>query len=278
MNLSKIRLTNALAVVDLPIVGALPTDAYILKQVDGLGPPDINLFTEDTLYQGGVHRGRRPEGREIVARIKLNPNYQINQSPGDLRSYLYGLLSSGDLNNSDILTVQLYDAAGAIWANTKGYVRRVVPVPFSQDPEVQITIACLNSYLSAPAEVTQGSHPSKSIFYVQNTAGAPSGFYMEVVFTVARTTWSLYKGGPNTLPKMQFDHDFAIGDKLSFDTRAGQRSIKRTRGAAVTSILGSLTSDSIWLQLHGGQNTFWTSNQNIDPGFFARFAPQYWGI
>jgi hypothetical protein len=268
MHFTRLRL-NGLSVVDLPIVDALPSDLYILKGVDGLGPPEIDVSIADTLNAGGVYQGRRPQSREIVASIGLNPDYTAGQSVSDLRESLYGMLTPGYIDN---IVVQILDGLTVI-ATTVGYVKKLEINPFSKDPQVDLTIACLQQYLLAP-NLLFLSPASKSAPVITNVATAPAGFHMEVVFTAPLASWML---SDISGKKMLFTYAFLTADKLIFDTRPGSRGIWVLRGAVLTNIIYALSTDSIWYMLHGGDNVFATSSQSFTWGD-VYYLPQYWGI
>jgi hypothetical protein len=268
MHFTKVRF-NGLSTVDLPILGALPSDPYILKNVEGLGPVEIDVSIADTLNAGGVYQGRRPQSREIVASVGLNPDFKVGQTASDLRASLYGMLTPG---YSDNITIQVMDSA-VIIAQTTGYVSKMEINPFSKDPEVQITIPCLQQYLQAQ-NLLYVTPASKSAPAIVNTGTAPAGFHWEVIFTSNVTNWTL---SDPTGKKMQFTYAFLTGDKLEFDTRPGSRGVWLTRSAVRSNIIYTLSSDSIWYMLYGGNNVFATSSQAFNWGD-VYFLPQYWGI
>lgn len=273
MDFTKVRLVG-LSTVDLPIVGALPSDPYILKNADGLGPPESDVFIANTLYLGGVYQGRRPQGREIVLTVGLSPNYTSGQTVQSLRTALYGLLTPGTVEDS--IPVQIMNGS-TIVAVTDGYVKNIVPVYFTKDPEVQITITCAQSYLQAPAVVNVATASlSKTAPSIVNAGTAPTGFHMEVTFTAAKSVLTI--GTDATfLKQMRFDYSFLSGDTLVFDTRPGLRSVQLIRNGVTSNIISALNSASTWLLLHGGVNTFSviTNTFNWGPVFYT---PQYWGV
>lgn len=268
MRMTKVRL-NGLTVVDLPIIGALPTDPYVSKNWDGLGPPEIDVSIADTLNAGGVYQGRRPQSREIVGAIGLNPDHGADQTASDLRSTLYGMLTPGYI---DYITVQIMDGDTVV-CETQGYVRRLEINPFSKDPEVQITIACLQQYLLAP-EIIFVEPTGTNNFPILNEGTAPAGFHMEVIFTDALASWVLSDASGQ---KMEFVYGFLVGDLLEFDTRPGSRGVWVTRGGVRTNIIWTLSTDSIWYMFHGGENIFFTSSEAFSWGDVF-YLPQYWGI
>ena len=268
MYFTKIRL-NGLSVIDFPIVGALPSDPYILKNVDGLGPPEVDVALAKTLNAGAVYQGRRPQTREPVLLIGLNPDFTVGQTVSDLRVNLYGMLTPGYV---DRIKLDIMDE-DAVLASTTGYLKKFEIVPFSKDPEVQLTIACLDQYLIAPDELYLT--PDKLAPTIDNIGTAPAGFYMEAIFTAPQTEWALFD--PNGYTEMRIVYSFLTGDKLIIDTRPGRRGIWVDRGGVKTNIIWALTVQSVWYMLHGGENIFNTTSQTFDWGDVF-FLPQYWGV
>jgi hypothetical protein len=268
MKFTKLRF-NGLTVVDFPIIGAKPQDVYICKGVDGLGPPEIDLSIADTLNAGGFYQGRRPQNKQIVALIGLNPNYSAGQVPSDLRSSLYGMLSPAD---GDSINVQLVDDEDIV-AGILGYVSKMEIVPFSETPEVQITVNCTKPYFSALDELFL-TPESKALPSIENVGTAPAGFHMELQFTADLPGWTLTHTSGR---KMEFDYAFLTGDLLTIDTRPGFRGIWVTRVGVTSNIIYSLTADSIWFLLHGGVNSFASSSSAFDWGDVF-YLPQFWGI
>lgn len=268
MYFTKLRL-NGLEAVDLPIVHAKPADAYILKSADGLGPSEIEVSIVETLNAGGHYQGRRTLTKELVLLVGLNPNHGVQQTVSDLRKTLYGLLTPGVV---DKVKVELMDEDLSL-AFITGYVKKMEIVPFSQTPEVQITMGCLEQYWTTSTLIYldpgDKAHP-----IISNIGTAPSGFHMEVIFTTTMTSWTLMDDMGN---KMQIDHDFLAGDRLSIDTRPGQRGIWRDRADVHKNIIYALSHDSIWFMLHGGDNQFHTNLQTFNWGDVA-YLPQYWGV
>lgn len=269
MKFTKIRLVG-LHTIDLPLVGALPSDPYILKASDGLGPPEIDVMLAETRNEESVYQGSRTHGREPVIRIGLNPDHGVGQTASDLRSSMYGLLTPGP---SGDIRLEVVDGETVV-AQTHGHAKRLETVPFSETPEVQLTMACLESYLQDPNVLYLDPGGSQSAPEILNTGTAPTGFHMEVIFTANLSSWSLIDVNGQ---KMEFDYDFLSGDKLAIDTRGGHRGIWLTRDDVTTSILYSLAPGSVWHRLHGGNNVFATSSSSFTWADVF-FRPQYWGI
>jgi len=268
MYFTKIRL-NGLSSVDLPKVDASPSDLYILKGADGLGPPEVDVSISQTLNAGGHYQGRRPQSRELVFLVGLNPDYSSGMTAADLRTTMYGMLTPG---SSDSVLVEVMDTNGTI-VQTTAYVSKLEIVPFTKDPAIQITMPCLQQYLQAPSllYVVPETYATPSI---NNVGTAPAGFHMEVIFTSDMSSWTLTHSSGR---KMTFTYGFLSGDKLIIDTRPGSRGIWVLRNSITTNIIYSLSADSTWHMFHGGTNNFTVSSASFTWGD-VYYLPQYWGI
>ncbi len=268
MDFNKIRLIG-LSTVNLPIHNTRPSDSFILKAADGFGPPESAVAIAKTLEQGGTYLGRQTQTREIVLRVGLNANYKLNQTPTSLRETLYGLLTPTE---TDAIKVQFLKNDTVV-AVTVGHVSRIEIVPFTKTPEVQIVIPCVESFLNGPEEIVHNTG-SKNPFIVSNVGSAQTGFAMELIFTASPTGFILI--GPSNW-RMFLDYPFVTGDVLAFDTRPGKRFITRRRGGNEINLIHTLSRDSKWLILRGGDNIFAPSTGAWSWGF-VKYTPQYWGI
>jgi hypothetical protein len=269
MRFDTIRLIG-LDTVDLPIIGASPSNPYICKNVDGLGPTEVDVSISNTLYQGGIRQGRRPQLRQIIARVGLNPDWSTGETASDLRDSLYGLLSN---DNGDLAEVHLMDGAN-VAAKTSGDVSKVEIVPFSKTPEVQLTIDCTQPYLEAEDPITT-STLDKVNTVVDNVGSHPTGFYVEVTLTSNLSSWAFRND--DLSKEMLITYSLLSGDKILFDTNPGSRSIKINRSSTITDMLPYLSNTSEWLMMHKGVNTFHPSSSAFNWNAFT-YTPKYRGI
>ncbi len=231
------------------------------------GPVELNPNVENNQYLG-----RDAQPRQIVIRVGLNPNYAIGQTVSSIRETLYGLLTPGA---SDLITVRMMNGPNVV-VQAVGTVNKMEIVPFSKDPEVQITIDCLESYLSASTYVTKAGITDFDNT-IDNIGSVTVGFFYEMIFTADRAGCTIFAGGPATLPQMHFDYPFLDGDVLQVNTQKGRRSIKVKRGSTTLNAIRALSVDSVWLMMHPGENTFWMSPAVNDWGNVI-YTPKYWGI
>jgi hypothetical protein len=261
--------------VDLPLAslsGLTASSPYILKAVDGLGPPEINLGLGQSTNGGGYYQGSLPQSREIVLTIGLNPNYAAAQSSSDLRASLYTLITP---NSSTPLELRFYNVSTAV-ISTFGYIKSMETAIFSKDPAVQITIECPSPYLQAYLSLSATlASLSKSAPALTNPGTAPSGLVIGLTFTAAASSFMLTS--LDNTQKFLVTYSFLTNDVLNIDTRPGSKNVSVTRAGIVTPLLSALSVDSNWLLLYPGANTFNTNTQAFTWTAFNT-VPLYWGV
>lgn len=266
MYFTKIRL-NGVSYVDLPIIGAAPSDTFIMKGADGLGPVEVVVT-----ILNGVYQGSQPQDRQVVLRVGLNANYGINQTPEQLRTTLYNLLGlRGDIP----LRMDLMNGTTVVGI-MNGYISKIEPVIFAKDPEVQITIDCVGSYIYAPAEIAFVP-TAKTAFDVPNVGSAPVGFIFTARSTASFGSFRLSRTSDPT-DYIDLDYDFIPNDLIVFDTRENFLDAVVIRDDTFSTNLIAYTSlGREWPKLYPGTNNFTTSNTGFNWGSID-FTPQYWGI
>jgi hypothetical protein len=256
-----------------PVSGLAPTTPYILKSVDGLGPPDIALGMGQSMNGGGYYQGSLPQSREIVPTIELNPSYSNAQTVSDLRAALYTLITP---NSSKPIEVRFTNITTDV-VYTFGYIKSMEAAIFSKDPAVQLTIECPSPYLTASTNVSAvPASLSKTAPSLTLPAGtAPSGLLTTLTFTAAVSSFMLTS--QDNTQKFLVTYPFAIGDQLTIDTRPGSKNVSIVRSSIVIPLLGNLSADSNWLALYSGANVFNTNTQSFTWSSFLT-TPLYWGI
>lgn len=282
MKFTKLRLVGA-TTVDLPLFGEDALGPYVLKNSDGLGPPDIVVSIGATQQEGGIYQGKKAANRQAVMLIGLQPEWDIGQTSADLRTELYGLLTP---RFGKLIQMEVWNDTTLI-AKAEGHFSKFEAAIFSKDPAVQLTLDCTHPYLQSPNLLFQvpneGVASGKTWFEVQNAGTAPSGFMMSLNITTGFTgALTINDDGGPTGEKLTVTRAWSAGDKFTLDTRPGSRGVWRTPSgtSAAQSILNDLDGDtSTWLQLYGGLNKLWINNLNFDwvaPGF--GHTPAYWGV
>lgn len=250
-----------------------PNAKYILKNVDGLGPPEIDTVMAQSLYEGDKYQNSRPQGRQVVINILLQPDYEHGETVSDLRTKLYAQLYPPMRRPAQIEL--LYN--DEVVATTRGYVKIFDINPFSKDPEVQITYSCMSAFL-------QGPKVDLNLFDIDfynptiyNPGNAPTGFHMEVWFTGNLPTWGMHS---TDFPgyNMEVDGDFKTTNYLIIDTRPGFREVTLVDITTNehTNLVDRLVKGTDWMMLDREYNSFTTSHLELWTDF--SFYPQYWGV
>lgn len=269
---TSIRLTTLLGNFDFHKSNlASPSDKYILKFADGLGPPGVDLFMSNARKGGSRYSGRRPQGRSIILRIGLNPNYAAGESVEKLRQDLYSLYSV-PLNGNDIPLYLMNNGVEVVSAFSK--LKNFEINPFSQKPEVQITFEAEEPYFYAISQSTI-VNPSKSAPLIVNAGSATTGFRLGLTFTQAVSSWQIAR----FFDKIHIDYGFQIGDQLHLSTVSTTLSLYVVRSGNVIPLYGYLTNDSSWFEFYPGDNQLTISNTNFDwanPAF--TWWERYWGV
>lgn len=283
MNIDAFRLVG-LTTINLPMAGIETTEKYIVKGADGLGPPDFDVFTAD-----GQFLNRTTLDREVVLRIGLNPDWSTGQTAGDLRDELYGLLTGNGTFLDPRKSFMYFRYGGADVAYTETYVKRIEIVPFSKDPEVQITFRCPDGYFlgstvtTPPAIDTSGAGVGLGgSFLVENLGTAHSGLRFEIEITDVPGSPFFFFWLDHVTGTLHVDYTFNVGDRIQFSSYDGDRYIKAlidpTGSAQEIDLLSYLDLEhSKFPIVHGGMNEFTITGMDFE---FLSFATRtrYWGI
>lgn len=267
-------LVRGLGDVSLPFAGEVGSDMglYVIKQIDGLDPPDQTLAIAKTA-SGGKYQGKESAAREIVALISLSPG----EDPKTLRNNLHTMLNTG---YNPKVTIFLM-AGLAVVGTVDAYVTRFQSAMFVKDPVVQITFEMLNDKFKAPAARSYpASVLSETYPDIYNDGTAESGFQFAVKFTDDMAHWYLRVAEDDSIG-MTFDKAFNTGDILTVSTIPGQRYVHWNKaGGTVQNKMGILRDDSEWIAIHPGHNHF-----KVPPGTTKwqwhgplTFTPQFWGV
>lgn len=286
MDMAGIKLTAGSNVLILPTFDALPTDKYILKSVEGLEPPAAGVNVSESIFGLGSYRGRRPQNRQVIITLGINPNSVTGETVGKLRSDLYSFMSPSNADSSIILSI-LGAKTGSTYpvlAIAKCYIDKIESSVFSKDPGVQITLMCDSPYLKGTAQITSTAYVAGSGQIVApNIGNVATGFISQVTLDTDKLSGFLIASALLSNAFMHLDTPLYSGDKIIYNTISGQKAITLQRGASYFSLLDKLTSDSTWLQIAAGGETFYHATRAFVPqaGFTMnniKYTPLYWGV
>lgn len=282
MTMTMLRLIGAQS-VDLPIIGADASGPFVLKSVEGLDAPEINVRMARSVLEKAIYQGKSPVLRQIIALVGLQPDWDTGQTARDLRKTLYSLLTP---RYGQMVRAEVVDENGVL-GFAQGHISKLEAALFSKDPAVQITLDCDYAYLLSPDTVVQQPVQSSvggiRAFTVENEGDAPAGFKMGVdLMANVGNSLVLSDSDPRGM-KMQIDGiNWLAGDRFVIDTRPGSRGLWRgAGGGGLVSVLNNMNAAvSEWLYLYGGDNQLLLNTTAFDwaPGLDFAHQPAYWGV
>jgi hypothetical protein len=261
----------------VPILGASPKDSLLLRTVDGLSPPDVDLFIGDYARDGGFYQGRRVAKRNVVFTFDLNPNPALGETVAGLRELLYKAFVD-PLVDADYIKINLLDDEGRT-RYLVGYTEKFETDIFSVDTVCQISIVCPDPYLREDTKTVLTDPTGWVSVPFAYTGTAETGFEVEIVITAPTSTLTLENNGRT----MIIDRNFFAGDVVSINTNRGSRSLTVTHpGSPAEPLIASLSPLSPWLELHSQSNVMKvygsTESDIVAAVRTLAYTQAYWGI
>jgi hypothetical protein len=266
--------------------GASPSDRYILKGIDGLGPPDLTPRIGNQFYDGGHYQGRRSEPRNLVMRIGLRPNYALNETVDQLRDALYASLvegSDGDIwtmESQGLITVEAHDSVKSPRVVT-GIIDKFETAYFSNEPDVQISILCPDPYWRDPD--LQVLPLSGYIANIDYTGTKSVGFFTTILLNGEASSVRFTFDFDYTFRVTDSTTPFQAGDRIyiksslpsSFDqseqgleSSPGPYVLKQPAASGqLFNIMDRVTRTSVWPKLKPGDNTIQITYEEDPPNY-----------
>lgn len=256
-------------------------DPYVIKDVKGLGPPEINVSISTPLRSKAWHQNTFVNSRQIVVRIGLNPNYAIGKTVDALREELYWMIE-GEGALGVMITVLNGDKD---ICNVLGFVSNFEPSIFSKTPELQITFDCLGGTLAAADEVELPFSNNTALITSLGTARAACS--VELRFTNVVTSVQLSRRFNYAItPKETFalsGFTYLPGDILIIGSPNGDKTVTLIRYGGEFNQIAYLVPNSKWPNLDPrGVNILSALESELIEGNVAIskvvYTPQFWGV
>lgn len=265
--------------VDFNLDNSAGANGYILKDSVGLGPPALTAIVEGFDTSGTPIMYNLSEKRLITLKIGLTP--QLGQSYGSLRDHLYRFISRS-------VYFKLMNETTVV-AQTTGFIRNVEPTQFSNKPDVQITIECVEGDFIAPLPVqvpldTLSSTLTPVINYTEGSAPTGLDMVMEVManhtgFTISNHGEFWHAGSGDVDNQFVVNYPFVIGDFIYISTHPRSKRLTVLTGPTEYDIAGYINAGAIWPKLYTGVNSF---EWDFDPTWMnfaiVTYFPRYWGV
>jgi len=216
------------------------------------------------------------EQRIIVARIQLNPNFSNNESYSDLRDNLYKFIAS---SRSGLVQLRFKDA-NVTTAVISGTISKFEAALASKEPEVQLTINCLDPWLKSPERVNvdvSGFDPADTTIE-DELSTAPHGFRFEMSFSGATTQFFMEDTAIGWIFEVTPVDGFLIGDVLHFSSELGNRYLYVFRDEAPLYLADCLNPNSVWPIIFPGENKYTIDNSEYMTWEKISYYSTYWGV
>lgn len=248
-----------------------------IRDIQGIGPVTATINTESNGDDNGaMFLGAQVPPRNIVFIFGLNPDW-AEQTMASLRHLLYEYFMVPQNVTLNFFSDDLPPVGIA------GYVERMEPVLFSNDPEIQVSIICPDPIFKAlDATFLQGTTANMADGALIDYEGtSPTGF--DFVLDRGALDTSYHSGFTLNLWNSR-EQNFTMEDSdvdaaTYFRMRSvrGDRKVEQvTRASGVpTSVLGFMDNDSDWLQLEPKQNVLFMPEDDLLTwrlSYFARYG------
>jgi hypothetical protein len=215
--------------------------------------------------------------RTVVARIELNPRYQLGETPSSLRDVLYKMIAS---SRKGLIHLHFLNDA-VVEAQISGIVRKVEVDHFTSTPEVQITIECTEPMLKAPDEVSLnvvGLDPS-STNIEDLVSTAPHGFKFAITFTADTPSFLMEDpADPDWSFEVTPATGFDVGDVLYYSSEYNDKYLYIIRGGNTIHLADVIVANSVWPVMFPGANEFTIADGVNMDWTSITYYPTFWGV
>lgn len=279
--LTNMRVLSQRASLPELVVGSLgaSSDVIQIRDIEGLGPVKAAINTTQLgSFDGELYNGSSVGKRNIVLTLGLNP-FWTHQSMASLRGMLYAYFMVKQLVRLQFVSDHLPTV------QIDGYVESFEPNMFSKDPEIQISVICPkpNFVASESTEITgivaTTIDTPTEIDYVGTVE---AGFSLEVVSSVANPS---YTGDLIVRNNAPFDQVFTVEDVTiditqyyRLNTKRGKKRVQSVDASAPSSLLNSISDDSVWPALQPGTNLFSVISGEAGQDWIMTYFAEFGGL
>ena len=213
--------------------------SYILGGVTGVTPPAANVNTTTIATKdGSVFNSSFLGNRNIV--LTIYPQNSIERARINIYRYIKA---------KHYIKVYIKTASRNVW--TDGYVDSM-EIDLGENPQkIQVSIICPDPYLKAITEITENFVSQEAT--VENSSDEEIGFVAE--FTFSGDVVNFHIENETTGAEFNLIHDFFEGEKLTLNTRRGEKSvILASEGFENIDLINDIDMRSSWIQLTTGEN------------------------
>lgn len=209
---------------------------------EGLNPPPGTVYTADLATKdGSIYNAAKVNNRNIILNI-----WPCSRDVEACRLELYKIFKVSKF-------VRLHIESGRRNCNINGYVEDM-PADFdSPEQQLQVSIICPDPLLQANSESTASIPTAGTAVTVANGGDYETGAIYEITATGECSGITI--GNSTRGETFGINVALAAGDKLTLNTKRGEKSLILTRsGADPANIINLMEQDSQWPMLQPGNN------------------------
>lgn len=213
--------------------------AFSVAQVTGLTPPLATINTAPIATKdGSLFNSAFLENRNIV--ILLYPT----GAPEKERVNLYKYLKA-----KQPIRLELETKTRAVYID--GYIESLEGDLYENPQSLQASVICPDPYFKAKTPIVKNFASASE--EITNTSDEESGAVFEITASGAAENPTITND--TTGESYTFTFVLQAGDKVTLNTRRGEKSLTLTRNGTTTNILNAMAPSSRWLTILPGANT-----------------------
>lgn len=235
---------------------------------EGLNPPSGTVFTADLATKdGSIYNASKVNNRNIVLNI-----WPVGRNVEACRLELYKVFKVSKF-------IRLHIESGSRDCEIDGYIEDMTSDFDSMAQQLQISIICPDPFLTAKTATSAAVTTAGEPVTVANAGDFETGAVFEITATGACN--GILIENSTRAESFGIDVDMAAGDKLTLNTKRGEKSLILTRaGEDPVNILNLMEQDSEWPLLQPGNNAilFDAAEGGANATMTVTFSALYGGI
>lgn len=223
----------------------------LLQGIEGLDPVKATIVSSSfATLDGGQYHASRREMRNIKFNLGLEA-YYTSETIRDVRKKLYPFFMPKSWTS-----LRFYDSDGPA-VDIEGRVESFETPLFAKEPEADISILCMDPDFIDPTLVTADGNTTASAVEteIEYEGSVDTGVKLIVNANRSISEFTVYLRTPDqNFHVMDVAVPMVSGDKLTINTKRGEKSAILTHAGADTSVLYGITPQSDWFVLQPGTN------------------------
>lgn len=276
---------EGLSSVTFKLLNASNKDPYVIKDVKGLGPTEIDVAISRPIRAKSWHQNTFVANRQLVVRVGLNPNYSADKNHvtvDSLRENLYWMVEG---EKAEGVTITLVDSFGDV-CNVQGYLSGFEPSIFAKLPEIQLTFDCVGDTLSAVNAVELETSSNTVALMPNGTARTPVVVDIRVPYLMSSLSLERryrYRQSSAKESLQLAGFDYNVGDLLIIGSDNGDRTVTLWRNGLSYDHITYLQPNSTWPKLDPWDVNYLTAWESLFiegavPITRVKYTPQYRGV